>query len=306
MMVESLKHMPFNKHVAAENAIYTNNIFAEGVLYYREIEEGFWILITEIEFKKNVSTNALYNNTPCDYHFLSHFIYTSPIDGIEVNGVTIPTVGWSLYKPGTEIKSYFNKGDKGVFANFAFSETWFEGHDLGHFMLSDKSYFTWENILPDSELLIREILDRLKVERQAGIGSIPLKIHCLQFISNFFSQVIPNKGMHAPTKLQDADRRLVARAEKILTDNLTNPFLGIEGLALLLNTSPTKLKGVFKAVHHNSIFQYYQRKQMLLALQMLRAKPISLKSISLTFGYSNPSKFSTAFKKYHNFLPSEI
>jgi AraC-like DNA-binding protein len=77
-------------------------------------------------------------------------------------------------------------------------------------------------------------------------------------------------------------------------------------MAQLLHASPGKLRTTFKDIHNISIFQYYQKKQMMLALEMLRENPTSVKYIALTFGYQNPSKFSKAFKKHHNILPSQV
>lgn len=316
IMVEAFKHMPFTKYLEEEKEIRTDNIFTDGLMRYRELEEGLWVIITEIEFKKNVSTKALYDKEPCDYHFLSHFIYTSRISGIEINDISIPTIGWSLYKPGTEIKAYFNKGDKGVFANFAFNELWFEHNILAmnldkdqlfsKFLESESGYVTWDNVLPGSELLIKKILDLLKHENQTQQGLLPIKILCLQIILNFFKRIAITTPLKEQIKLHDSDRRVVAKAEKILTDNLTMPFPGVTFIAEALHTTPGKLQTVFRTVHHTSIFQYYQKKQMLLALQMLKAKSTSVKEVALTFKYKNYSKFSAAFKKYHNIPPSEV
>ncbi|MGY3215083.1 helix-turn-helix transcriptional regulator [Mucilaginibacter sp. HD30] len=315
IMIESLKHMPFTKFLAAENEIHTNNIFSEGVMRYRELEEGLWIMITEIEFRKNVSMHALYDQEPCDYYFLAHFTYSSVANRIRFNDLTIPTHGWGFYKPGTEVKSFFSKDDKGTFTNFVFNEKWFERNlpmatlakedNFKHFFESGNSYKTWDNLVPGSDLLIKNILDLLKDGRQDQQGIILVKMLCLQIISQFFAS-ISTQNLAPKIKVSKDDSRMVARTEKILIDRLTSGFPGINSLAETLHTSAAKLQNLFKAVNDNSIFQYYQEKQMVLALQMLRSKPVSVKEIALTFGYQSPGKFSAAFKKYHGFSPSTI
>jgi len=316
VMVDSFKNMPFTKFLAAEKEIHTHNIFTDGVMRYAELEDGLWIIITEIAFKKKVSTHALYDQEPTDYHFLSYFVYTSLIDQIGLNEITIPTNGWGFYKPGTEIKAYFNKGDEGIFANFVFTKSWFErnvplktfasGNDFGSFFESTESYKTWDNLVPGSEMMVREILALLKARQHDDQRTIPLKMLCLQIISQFFISITHDHKVKPQAKLHDHDTRLIARAEKLLIDNLTTAFPGVEEMAQKLHTSSTKLQSLFKIVYQTSIFQYYRDKQMVLALQMLKAKPISVKEIASIFGYQSPSKFSAAFKKYHHFSPTDL
>jgi len=100
LMVNSLKSMPFTKHNPVEKAIYSNNIFTDGVLYYRELTNGLWLIITEIKFLKDVCTKALYDGEPSDYYFLSHLSFKVQVDENNINEVKVPKVGWALYKPG--------------------------------------------------------------------------------------------------------------------------------------------------------------------------------------------------------------
>lgn len=316
IMVESFKHTPFTQFMPDKQQIHTANIFTNGIMHYCELEEGLWVIITEMEFKKNVSTHALYDKEPTDYHFLSHFTYNSPVNQVGVNNVSIPTHGWGFYKPGTEVKAYFNKGDEGVFTNFAFNSAWFErnipllqfkdGYDFKRFFESDDTYKTWENMVPGSDTMIGEILAMLKNRNKAPGGIIPVKLLCLQMISQFFISMATHNLIQPNAKLHDQDSRLVARAEKALIDSLLTGFTSVAKLATQLHTSPTKLQLLFKAVHGTSMYQYYQEKQMMLALQMLKAGSKSIKHIALTFGYKSPSKFSAAFKKYHHISPSQV
>jgi hypothetical protein len=41
-MIESLIKMPVTKHSIQEQAIYSKTPFMDGVMHYREIEEGLW------------------------------------------------------------------------------------------------------------------------------------------------------------------------------------------------------------------------------------------------------------------------
>lgn len=92
----------------------------------------------------------------------------------------------------------------------------------------------------------------------------------------------------------------------LITTNLSKPFIGIDALAEKLNTSTSKLKTDFKSVYGSSILQYNIDKKMELALQLLQNTSVQIKQIALEVGYDSPSKFSAAFKKKHERLPSDL
>jgi AraC-like DNA-binding protein len=120
------------------------------------------------------------------------------------------------------------------------------------------------------------------------------------FFRNMDIQTLP-----VATQVKEVDRRHLAKAEGMVIAGLSSAFPGIEPIAKAVHMSPTKLKALFKEVYGNTLFGYYQEKQMLLALEMLRQKAAA-KDVALSLGYENASNFTLAFKKYHGFLPSEV
>ncbi|MEM6831462.1 MAG: AraC family transcriptional regulator, partial [Bacteroidota bacterium] len=62
----------------------------------------------------------------------------------------------------------------------------------------------------------------------------------------------------------------------------------------------------FKARYSKTLYQYYGEYQMRQAQYMLATNDHSIKYVAYVFGYSNPSKFSAAFKKVTGVLPSEF
>jgi AraC-like DNA-binding protein len=91
-----------------------------------------------------------------------------------------------------------------------------------------------------------------------------------------------------------------------LMNNLTEGFPGIELIARQVNMSESKLKTIFKGVYGQSMFQYFKEKQMILALQLLKNPEAQIKNIAASLSYESPGKFTVAFKKYHQILPSEV
>ena len=315
-MIDSFKSMPYTKYDAVNNYIETDNPFTNGKIYFRELEEGLWIMITEIAFKKNVSTHALYDKGPCEYYFLSYFRYTHKISDVLMNEISVPTVGWGLYKPGTAINTYFGANDEGVFMDIVFSKTWFEKNillekmedqnSLKRYLASDKAYKIWRDMVVGSSESADKILGYLKEPKSNNINQLSLKIGCLDLMMRFLESIASMNLSTEKEDINNTDRSHLATAERLLVNSLNTGFPGIKELAKAVHMSPTKLKTLFKKVYGKSIFEYYQEKQMQLALNLLKRANMSVKEVSHTMGYNNHSNFTTAFKKYYNYLPSEV
>ncbi len=316
VMINSLKSMPFTKHNGNENVIHTDNIFSKGALYYRQLADGLWIIITEIEFLKDVCTKALYDGEPTDYYFLSHLSFKTQIDSNNINAVKVPTTGWTLYKPGHEATAFYNKGTDGIFTNIIFTRAWaekniplddlYETNILKKYFESEQTLVIWEDMVPNATEIVGNLLATLKSKEAENANHLQFTINCLELVNDFLKSASTRHLHQIENILSDADRRHLAKAEKILTDALYKTFPGIETIAKEVNLSPTKLKNSFKLVYGKPLNQYYQEKQMLLALQLLKNKTISVKDVAQTFGYENTSNFTVAFKKYHQMLPSEV
>jgi AraC-like DNA-binding protein len=316
VMVESLKKMPVTKHNELEQAIYANNPFTKGVMRYREIEEGLWLLATKIDFKANVKTRAIYDGEPNDYYFLSFSLYHTEVtvQHHSVNKINFPSKSWSLYKPGTEIDACHYKGTSGLFFNFVFNEKWVkknlalhtlstESH-INRFLNSNEGFICWEEMVYKAEDLANEIWTNLEKENDGHFNILLLKTQTLNIITQFFINL--NKFTVPENAVSTGDRTKLIKVEKIIKDNLSLSFPGIDFLAKSANVSPTKLKRCFKEVYGTSILQYYKEKKMLLAMQLIENSDVPIKNISLAVGYESPGKFSSAFKQQFGVLPSEI
>ena len=316
IMLASFKGMPYTKFDEANNYIETNNPFTEGRMYFRELSEGLWITITEIEFKKNVSTHALYDKEPCDYYFLSHFRFTHKLKNVVLDGVNISKIGWSLYKPGSAVNAYFEENDKGIFMDIIFSRAWFNKNvilDNKESELSLKQYLEsnitikfWDDIVEGSQESVYNMLNILKKPTAIDNSYLQLQVVCLGLIMRFLQSIAKQHYRIGKETLKEADRRHLAKAERIIIESLTNKFMGVDLLAREVHMSPSKLKTLFKKEYGKSIGQYYQEKQMELALKLLKNRGTSVKEVSITLGFSNQNYFTIVFKKHHKFLPSDV
>jgi AraC-like DNA-binding protein len=317
-MVESLKGMAVTKHNPLEQSIYSNNPFTNGVLRYRELEEGLWILVTQIAFKANVHSRALYDDEPCDYYFLNFSVYQSdiPLQNMTINKVAFKSKSWSLYRPGTEVDAYHYKGTSGLFFNFVFNKQWVkknlspdsksEEDHMTKLLHSEQGLIYWDEVVPKGDELALAIWKILEKENDGHFDTITLKIQTLGVITEFFKNAFKKKLSEQTIVVSAAERRQVSHAEKIIRENLSTGFPGIDEIARKVHMSPTKLKITFKATYGTSLLQYYNEKRMVMAMQLLKDSTIPIKNIALSAGYESPGKFSAAFKKQFGMLPSEV
>ena len=79
----------------------------------------------------------------------------------------------------------------------------------------------------------------------------------------------------------------------------------IEQLASELGAGATALKTAFKSVYGIPIYQYQKDLRLQKAQRLLRETELPVAAIATEVGYSNPAKFSSAFKKRFGLSPTE-
>lgn len=319
-MVASIKKMPFVKHDAAAQKLTTNNPFAKGIMHYQEIEEGLWVIYAEMEYKQNFSYKVIYDAyIPCDYYHLSYNINTDDAGGkaAQINHIAYDNRNWTLFKPESDLLDCHFKNSKGNHFSIFFSKDWLQQNLLNGQIQSNKindffnSHKTHYIIWPDlSNTTFQEVLNiKNRISKKTELVSTNLlqfKIDVLAFFLCFINVCDRENIDEKHYEIPNSDRLRIMKVEKYLSDNLNNKFEGIETLAKKYNISPTKLKSDFKLMYGKTIFQYFQKLQMQLANNLLKNEDVRIKELAARFGYENPGKFSTAFQKYFNILPSQF
>lgn len=315
VMLDSLIKLPIVKHNPLQHLISTDNTFWKGTMRYRTIEDGFWILETNLEMNENILAKATYTQDHVkDYYVLSFsvFEYRFPVKNSE--DIVLLSTCWTFYKPDTEIATYFYKGTKGKFFNIAMNKEWVEENlnsdkfckkgVLERFFNSQKGFYTWLDIAPKAHGLSKKISKILESEDQNHFNNDELKKNTLKLITEFFNNAFEDSRIEDNISLSNLDYFNVAKAEKMILHNLQSAFLGIDQIAYEVNTSPTKLKNNFKTVFGFSMLQYHKEKNMLLAKQLLQNSEIEVQIIAVITGFESASKFTAAFKKRFGELPS--
>jgi AraC-like DNA-binding protein len=317
--INSIIDIPIADHNADLQSISTENPFCNGILRYRNIEDGLWLLSTTISFKQNILAKAFYDSTQeSDCYFLSFsvFEYDFPSFNGSNQSNKLLSKCWTFYKPKTEVSTYFYKETSGNFCNIVFSKKWAEKNigryggsnatEVLKFLNSEIGFLTCLDIVPNMTIIANKIDFILKNDTVGKIDIKSLRIPIFTLISNFFEVTVAEKRIQEYKPLKNDDFAKVAKAEKEILQNLSKSFIGVEQIAVFVNLSPTKLKAAFKMVFGLSMLQYHKQKNLQLAEQLVINSDIPIKIIATITGYESSSKFAAAFKKNFDVLPSEL
>jgi AraC-like DNA-binding protein len=128
----------------------------------------------------------------------------------------------------------------------------------------------------------------------------------MMLIENFFGWLYQQMSvMELKIRMTREEIEQVMKVEDQLVANLADAPT-INELSREAAMSPSKLKKQFKDVFGLPIYEYFQKKRMQKARELLLEGNRSIKSVGIELGFSNLSNFSMAFKKEFNELPSEL
>lgn len=119
----------------------------------------------------------------------------------------------------------------------------------------------------------------------------------------YLAELTPQPKDHL-TEYQSEQIHIIHQIQAYLTENLQQRIT-IDELSRQYPINPTTLKQVFKSVYGTSIAAYVTQCRMTHAAKLLRSTDAPLSEIAHEVGYSSQSKFSAAFKKQHQILPSD-
>lgn len=295
----------------------SDSSYYKGEIQYAELDKGLWIMSTQVHVKKNIIAKALSNsneNSDAYYLTISCFEYTFPTPAVNYPAKILSKC-WTFHKPRTEVNSYFYKNTEGHFLTIAFTKKWMEAafskketienKEILKFIDSKTGFLNWINTTPELESKATEIAAIFKEKDYLAIDINKLKDTVSKYTFLFFKMAFREKRIQNYKRLKNSDYGLIAKAEKIVLEGLSFPFVGIETLAKKTGFSPTKLKTTFKSVFGMSVLQYHKEKNLQLAHELLCKTEIQIKLIANLTGGLDSSKFSEAYKLKYRKKPSD-
>ena len=124
-------------------------------------------------------------------------------------------------------------------------------------------------------------------------GYFKIKILELLFVLNGLDHSIDSASC---VSLSKAQVKIAKQAAEYIADNM-DKRVTILDISKHLNVSDTYLKNAFKGVYGVPVSSYARIQKMQSAAQMLIHSDRSVSEVAYIFGYSNESKFTSAFKK---------
>jgi len=317
LILDTLTRLPLVVHDSIAQSVSLNTLLCKATMRYCKIEEGFWLLASELDVRQNVIFKSYYQrNLPIDYYLLTFSVFDCKFSIRDQNDVKYVDYNWTFSKPQTELSSHFYKNTNGSVFIFAINKQWADTNlstltlsdnkSLVNFFNGKNGFFAGSKLSLKTYEIMRKIEGYLINQDKAQFDTKCLKKDALSMIIEFFNNSFQSDQIDTGLSLANSDYYNVLKAEKIILDNLYLPFVGIDYISQEIRISPTKLKANFKRVFGVSLLQYHKEKNMLLAIQLIQNSDIPIKNIAMVTGYENAGKFAYTFKKRFGNLPRKV
>lgn len=126
-----------------------------------------------------------------------------------------------------------------------------------------------------------------------------------QILKGKFSGSAEQRERVTPVEFRSSDEKLMDKIMKVINDDLDNPELNVEALALKVGLSRVQLHRKLKEMTGLSVGEFMRGIRLRQAALLLVEKKMNISQIAYAVGFSNQTHFSVAFKKFYGVSPSE-
>ncbi len=278
--------------------IGTNNAITRCVSFPGELEIYHFGLT---QFKVPINMRSV--NPPDTNWFIIHVNLSNIRQEKVVNGSTIAfqkylPIGLLLYGPNLKIDTLIPPGVDSEVATVRFSRQFL------------KTYFGGvEQVIDLNRNIVFEDLDQnLASKFQQALKAFDNKLEChlrvLEFLKAFFEKTKKHDQSQELEDVHPDDLRAVFKISTLLRDPLNNEVPSLQELAKQANMGVSKFKMTFKKVFGKPPMEYRNRVRMEFANEELVRQRQTPTELSYLLGYSHPSNFTAAYKKYFGKTPS--
>lgn len=161
-------------------------------------------------------------------------------------------------------------------------------------------------ITPAMYVIIRDIQTE---QRKGSYKRILLEAKVLELLMLQLEQYEEisgkDQGGVASASIRQLEINKMQQVKEILQCNMQSPYSLID-LAHMVGTNVYTLKKSFKECFGTTVFGYLNQLRMEEAHRLLMAQTHTINQIADLIGYKNANHFSTAFKRYFGYIPSEL
>ena len=207
-------------------------------------------------------------------------------------------IGLLIYGPGLEIETLIPPDVDSELASVRFS------HDF-----LDTYFEDWRETIDIQKNIIHETLDwKLENKLLKALAAMNDRIRChsavLTFIDLVFDKLKSRDREPDNVNLRPDEIANLFRAAALLREPMATSTPSLQELAVSANMGRTKFMSSFRQVFGSAPMQYRNKIRMEYAREEIRSNESTPTEISYRLGYSHPSNFTVAYKKYFGELPS--
>lgn len=209
-------------------------------------------------------------------------------------------IGILLYGPGVEISTQLPPKIEMELASIHFSHAFLD------------TYFdNWRTVIDTTKNLVYEDLDyKLENALYKALASMENKMIChgkvLHFMNLFLKKLSSHSNSTTNRVLHAEDLKNLFVTSAYLRNTMANTIPSIDELASIAKMGKTKFKTSFKQLFGSAPLQYRNKIRMEFAKEEIISRRRTPSEMSYLLGYSHPSNFTAAYKKYFGKLPSSI
>lgn len=209
-------------------------------------------------------------------------------------------IGILIYGPGLEIDTLIPAEAESELASIRFPRS-----------ILDDYFDSWREFIDEDKNLVYEDLDYLLQDKLTeALASMHNKLLCHAAVLAFMHQLFQKLETHDKDpgigRLRSAEVNSLFLASTHLRDPLSATVPSLDELASIANMSVTKFKTSFKQVFGSAPIQYRNKIRMEYAREEIVAHRKTPTEMSYVLGYSHPSNFTSAYKKFFGELPSDL
>ena len=178
---------------------------------------------------------------------------------------------------------------------------WFEYNGQNALKLNDRAGFSKDSPIyrtkahPELSRILSDMIDRLndKTDDLEVISGI------YRFFSVLILERMPQKAAYA-----NAKDELIRKIFAYISANYSNTTLSLSDIAAHFNLNASYLSRFFKDTTGVPLSKYIIDFRMQKAVALLKRKDLSVKSIAISVGYSDPLYFSREFSRHFHNAPT--
>ncbi|MFL1897385.1 helix-turn-helix domain-containing protein [Aquimarina sp. 2-A2] len=128
----------------------------------------------------------------------------------------------------------------------------------------------------------------------------------INLLETFWKDIIKFDSDNSPFAINANQVGNIYKISHYLENNLFEPFVGVDQLAVMAHMSRTNFFNMFKEIHDQTPLEYFNNKRLESAYTMVFSEGLAVKEVMNMLNYSNSSKFRKAFYNKFNVFPDGL